>query len=397
MMRKYLFFIGLILTTAAAAQPPEAVKASLIPGEVVSISEKAIVVKTKDAQVSVELSPKTEFKRVAPERPNLSAATSAALADIAVGDKVIVSGVFGDDKSKLPARTVYLMSQSDIAKRNANEAQRWTTRGISGKVASVNPQTGQIGVEVRGLAGTSNVMVNAKDGATFKRYAPNSVKYSEAVASSVSDIKSGDMLRAVGDKSADGLSFQAEEIVTGAFQTVAGTVKSIDAEKNEIVITNLQTKKDVTVALGTASVMKKFPEEMAQRMVQFQGAGGPRPAGAGGQAAQPAGSQPGGQPGPGGNPAGGPGRMMGPGGRAGGIDEMLERFPTITASDLKVGDMIAVSSTRSGSMDKISAIKLLAGIEPFIRAAQASGNMQQRPGQQGGGFNIPGLDGFDSP
>jgi len=89
--------------------------------------------------------------------------------------------------------------------------------------------------------------------------------------------------------------------------------------------------------------------------------------------------------------------MMGPGGRAGGIDEMLERFPTITASDLKVGDMIAVSSTRSGSMDKISAIKLLAGIEPFIRAAQASGNMQQRPGQQGGGFNIPGLDGFDSP
>jgi hypothetical protein len=153
-------------------------------------------VKTKDAQVSVELSPKTEFKRVAPERPNLSAAISAALADIAVGDKVIVSGVFGDDKSKLPARTVYLMSQSDIAKRNANEAQRWTTRGISGKVASVNPQTGQIGVEVRGLAGTSNVMVNAKDGATFKRYAPNSVKYSEAVASSVSDIKSGDMLRA---------------------------------------------------------------------------------------------------------------------------------------------------------------------------------------------------------
>jgi hypothetical protein len=89
--------------------------------------------------------------------------------------------------------------------------------------------------------------------------------------------------------------------------------------------------------------------------------------------------------------------MMGPGGRAGGIDEMLERFPTITASDLKVGDMIAVSSTRSGSMDKISAIKLLAGVEPFIRAAQASGNMQQRPGQQGGGFNIPGLDGFDSP
>ena len=90
---------------------------------------------------------------------------------------------------------------------------------------------------------------------------------------------------------------------------------------------------------------------------------------------------------------------MGPGGRGGGIDEMLERFPTISAADLKVGDMIAVSSTKNGSEDHISAIKLLAGVEPFIRAAQASGNLQGagRGAQGGGGFNIPGLDGFDVP
>ena len=86
------------------------------------------------------------------------------------------------------------------------------------------------------------------------------------------------------------------------------------------------------------------------------------------------------------------------GGRGGGIDEMLERFPTITAADLKVGDMIAVSSTRSDSADHISAIKLLAGVEPFIRAAHASGNLRGQ-GQGGGqaSFNIPGLDGFDVP
>jgi len=85
------------------------------------------------------------------------------------------------------------------------------------------------------------------------------------------------------------------------------------------------------------------------------------------------------------------------GGRGGGIDEMLERFPTIAATDLKVGDMVAVSSTKNGAMDKISAIKLLAGVEPFIRAAQASGDLQR--GGRGGqnSFNIPGLDGFDSP
>ena len=86
------------------------------------------------------------------------------------------------------------------------------------------------------------------------------------------------------------------------------------------------------------------------------------------------------------------------GGRGGGIDEMLERFPTISAADLKVGDMIAVSSTRGASVDHISAIKLLAGVEPFVRAAQASGNLRgQGQGGGQGSFNIPGLDGFDVP
>ena len=391
----FLFAVSFICVLAVSAQT-EGVKASLVPGDVVSISDKQIVIKTKDAPLNVELTPKTEFKRVSAERPSIASAVPSALADIVVGDKVVVSGVFGDDKSKLPARTVYLMAKSDIAQRNAKEAEKWS-RGISGKVASVNSQTGQISVEVRNLMGSTTVVITPKEGAAFKRYAPNSVKYSEAVESSVGAVQAGDMIRAAGDKSADGLSLAAEEIVTGAFQTIAGTVKSIDVEKNEVVITNLQTKKDVTVALGTASVMKKFPEEFAQRMVQFQGAGmqgggpGARPAGTPGgsqpvQTAPPAGSQ--GQP-------GGPVRMMPGGGRGGGIDEMLERFPSITAADLKAGDMIAVSSTKNGTLDKISAIKLLAGVEPFIRAAQASG--QQGRGGQQGGFNIPGLDGFDVP
>ncbi len=373
-----------------------AVKASLVPGDVVSINEKTILIKTKDSQLTVELTEKTEFKRVAADRPSLASAVPAAISDVVVGDKVVISGVFGEDRSKLPARTVYLMSKADIAQTKAKEAEKWTTRGISGKIATVNPQTNQLGVEMRTMSGTSTIMVTPKANVVFKRYAPNSVKYSEALASSMTDIKPGDMLRAVGDKSADGAAFSAEEIVTGAFQTIAGTVKSIDVAKNEIVITNLQTNKDLTIGLGTASVLKKFPEEIAQRMVQFQGAGA---SGGGGQ--RPAGQQTApqktGQTPPANGQPGGPVRMMMAGGARGGLDEMLERFPNITAADLKVGDMVAVSSTRDGVVDRISAIKLLAGVEPFIRAAQASGGLQ-RAGRGGqGSFSIPGLDGFDSP
>ena len=95
----------------------------------------------------------------------------------------------------------------------------------------------------------------------------------------------------------------------------------------------------------------------------------------------------GGQPG-----AGGPG-----GGPRGGIDDMLERFPAITVADLKVGDMIAVSSTKTASADHITAIKLLAGVEPFIRMAQMSAARNQGRGQGTQSLNIPGLDGFDMP
>jgi len=134
-------------------------------------------------------------------------------------------------------------------------------------------------------------------------------------------------------------------------------------------------------------VMKKFPEEMAQRLAASQG-GGPRPGGPAPGGARPQGDAP-----AAGTPAG-PGGRPGAGGSRGGIDDMLERFPIITASDLKVGDVIAVSSTRTTNLDRITAIKLLAGVEPFLRAAQAQAAASGQRGQGALSLDIPGLDGF---
>ena len=129
--------------------------------------------------------------------------------------------------------------------------------------------------------------------------------------------------------------------------------------------------------MGSRSTLKKFPEEMATRMAAFgagggqAGAGGGRPMGQGGrQQGRPMGGPPagGGQGRPGGG-APGAGMGMRPGGSAGGVDDMFDRFPSITIADLKPGDMIAVSSTKGGDMTRITAIKLLSGVEPFVRAA----------------------------
>jgi hypothetical protein len=393
MSGRYLNILACLLLTfasSAAFGQTGGVKPSVATGDVASIDAAKIVLQTKDGVLDLLLSDKTEYKRVPPENPSLKAAVAATYSDVGVGDKLMVTGIMADDRKSMPARAVYIMTKGDIAQRNAKDAEKWTTRGISGRVASVDTITNQVKIEVRGLAATTTVVLTPKEGAKLLRYAPNSVKFSEAKASSISEIQAGDMLRASGDRSADGASFAAEEIITGAFRTVAGTVKTIDAAKNEVVITDLQTKKDVIVELGSASVMKKFPEEMAQRMAAFQG-GGARPGGApgaGGPAAQT------GQPG--GGPPNGGGRP-GMGGARGGIDDMLERFPNITAADLKAGDMIAVSSTRTANLDKITAIKLLSGVEPFIRAAQAQAAAGGGRGQGTLSLDIPGLDGFGGP
>lgn len=375
------------------------VKPSVVTGDVTSIEAGKIVLHTKDGIIDVMLSDKTVYKRVPPENPDPKAAVASSFADIGVGDKLLVTGIFPGDKKTLPARSVYLMTKSDIAQKQVKESERWATRGISGRVASVDQITKQIKIEVRGLANTTSVVLTPKDGAKVLRYAPNSVKFSEAQSSTVNDVLAGDMLRAIGDRSADGASFAAEEIVAGAFRTVAGTVKAVDAAKNEVVITDAQSKKDITVELGSASVLKRFPAEMAQRMAGIQSgqAGGARPGGGPGGAGAPAarpqanGAPNGGQSGP-----GGPGRGFG-GGGARGIDDMLERFPNITAADLKTGEVIAVSSTKNSTPERITAIKLLAGVEPFLRAAQAQAAGAGGRGQGALSLDIPGLDGFGGP
>ena len=391
-MQKTFTFIVLFLLLGVAnllAQSADiGIKATLAAGEVTSVASDKIVLQTKDGTIEVVLSDKTEYKRIPPENPILPAAVASSFSEIGVGDKLLVTGKVSADKKTIPAKAVFLLTKSDIAQKNTKEREEWKTRGISGQIKAINPTTKEITVSVRSIIGSKDVMVTPKDQARILRYAPDSVDYNEAVASSFSEIKVGDSLRALGDKNADGSTFSAEKIISGAFQTIAGTITAIDTEKNEITINSIQTKKDITITVGKNSVLKQFPAEMAQRMAQFQ-------------IAQASGIQPGGQgtrP-PQGNVPGGQGSGAGfRGGGGGSIDDMLERFPNITIADLKVGEMIAASSTKGANTERITAIKLLSGVEPFLKTPQLpQGGRRNGQGGQDSGFSIPGLEGAEFP
>jgi hypothetical protein len=399
--------VSVFVSSATAQQQPQVPKS--LPGEVNSIdtASNQLKLKTNTGEITVSLDAKTEFKRVSPDKPSdLSLATSSSLSEISVGDKIVAVGILSDDKKTLSqTRRVFLLTKTDVAKKQEADQARWAMRGIAGKVTALNPATNTITVELRGgFGGARTMSVTTSNKTVFHRYAPNSVKFSDAKASNFSELKVGDQLRAVGEKSTDNTGLTAEEILFGSFRMVAGKVTAIDAAKGEIIVKDLQTNKDVTIAVNTDTMLRRFPPEAAQRMAQMQAmrvAGGSAGMSSGVNGGVGAGGQ---RPNGGQTPANGMGGVRPEGGTGGGqgrgrgdVDSMLEQMPALSLTELKVGDAVAASSSVSASPDRVTAIKFVAGIEPFLIAPQPSGMPQGNRPQSSPSINIPGLDGIGAP
>jgi hypothetical protein len=266
---------------------------------------------------------------------------------------------------------VIVMKKIDLEARQHSEQQDWQKRGIGGLVSAVDPATGDITIAMTSLAGKKVVTVHTTKATVVRRYAPNSVKFDDAKPSTLADIKPGDQLRARGDHNEDGTQFTAEEIVSGSFRNIAGTVSSIDAATGTMTVSDAISKNPVQVKVTTESQLRKLPVPMAQRIAMRLKGGG---AGAGGQAAgggsasaaKPAES--GGAPGA--TNAGGEGAQGR--GAGGDLQQVLSRLPASSLSDFQKGDAVMIVSTE-GTGDAVTAITVVGGVEPILTAAPKGG------------------------
>ena len=365
--------VGLTINISAQAQTPEptadpSIAAKHAIGEVKSIdaAAKQITIKTDaGSTLLVSLNDKTTYKRLAPGEQTLTNATAITLSDIAEGDRVMARGTVSADRKSVPALMVIVMTKGDIAKKHESERLEWRRRGILGVITALKPDAKEITITNRTMVGAQTIVIPVKEETEMRRYAPDSIKFADAKPSAFAELKVGDQLRALGDKSEDGLRFTPVKVVTGSFRTVAGTVKEINAATGEIKIADLEKKQPLTIVIKQDAVLRRFPpaSEMGAMMggmgrgpgAGAPGAGGPPPAQGQPQAARPQGAGPGG-PGPG-----------GPGGRGGfNINEMLERLPTISFADVKVGDTIIVSSTQGVDPTRLTAIALVSGADTLL-------------------------------
>lgn len=376
-------------TPATPAQQPgdPGITANGAMGEVkvIDAAGRQLIVKTDAGSlVTVSLGDKTVYMRLAPGEKTLTNAAKIAFTDVGEGDRVWARGKVADDHKSVPAAALIVMNKADIAKKQEAERAEWKRRGVLGIITALKPETKEITISSRTLAGQQSITIPITDKVELRRYAPDSIKFADAKPSEFAEIKVGDQLRALGERSPDALSLTAEKVVTGAFRVVAGVVSAVDAATGEVKINDLQTKQPLTIVVKQDAVLRRFPSAAQMGgMMAMMGRGGQGPGGqaappAAGQGAPPAAGQsnrPNGAP-------GGPPQGGGPGGgRTGGgpnIQDMLERLPTITIADVKVGDTIIVSSTKGADPTRLTAISVISGADTLLNMMAAR---QQAAGQ----------------
>ena len=388
-----MLFLGAVSHPAAQAQQTNSPAIAKRIGAIKTISGSVLTLSQDSGpDITATVAPNARLLRIAPGAKDLKDAAAIQLQDLQVGDRVRVRGQASADGNAIAALEVIVMARTDLDARRQQEQQDWQKRGIGGLVSSVDPAAGTVKISVTGLSGKKEITVQASKATVIRRYAPDSVKFDDAKASSLQDIHPGDQLRARGDRSADGLQLTADEIVTGSFRNIAGTVNSVDASAGTVSVQDLLSKKAVVVKITSESQLHQLPQQMAQRIaVRLKGsmpAGTPGAAGAG---AAGAGSSAAGKGSPEtvGSATSGGGANGGPPGspRAGGgadFQQILNRMPAVTLADLHKGDAVVVVATE-GATSASTAITLLTGVEPILQAAPTAGQaMMLTPWSLGG-------------
>ena len=368
------------------AAPASAVKQ--VVGTIKAINGKTITL-TSDAGMNVfaTVTDSTRIVRVEPGHTDLKTAVPLTFEELQTGDRILIRGALSADGSSLTASGVIAMKHADLQAKQQQVLDDWQKRGIGGLVSSVDPAAGVINVSVVTATGARTIAIHTSKSTILRRYAPDSVKFDDAKISAVADIRPGDQLRARGARSQDGADLTADEIVSGSFRNISGTVVSVDAASNTLTVTDLVSKKPVVVKVTAQSQIRKLSPAVAQGLAaRLKGpATAQTPSGNAPAAAAGAGAGPrtlGGAVGaPGGGAAGG-----GRGGGAADFQQVVSRMPPATLMDFQKSDAVMIVSTSSADNSGVTAITLVGGVEPILAASpNASQDMVLSPWNVGGG------------
>ncbi len=373
----------IVLGAASVAQIPTSSSNPRLIGTVVSVTNDAVIVHPESAgsvDVTVAITPQTRLLRSAPGETSLKTAQPLDLHDLAPGDRVLIRPA-GEDASHPTAALLVAMKQADISQAHRQEASDWQRRGIAGIVDTVDAPSGTVRLKAQG--GAPAIAVHTTASTVVRHYAAASTAFADARKATLADIHPGDQLRARGQKSDASDQLAAEEIVVGSFRNIAGTVLTIDSSANTLSLTDLATRRPVTLQIEAGTQLRRLPPEAAARLARRAGAG------SGANSGQNSGS---GLAAPVPTIADASGRTPGPARPQGGdAAALLSRAPSITPADLHKGDAVMIVASGPEAKQPV-AITVIAGVEPLLQASpEASAGLFSASWNLGGG--APGEEG----
>jgi hypothetical protein len=183
------------------------------------------------------------------------------------------------------------------------------------------------------------------------------VKFSDAKPSTFEQIKVGDQMRALGAKSEDGGRFTAEKLVSGTFRNLGVTVVAVDLQNHAITVKDLASGQPVMVRTNADSKLHHTPPSVAHALAALN---------SGSTSAGKPGSESGAEPVD--------------------VQQLLERAPVLDLGELKPGDPLIVVSTEGAKPSEVTAIDILADVEPIL-AARPKGSNQVVVGSWSLGMN----------
>jgi co-chaperonin GroES (HSP10) len=370
-----------------AASPSSAVALKPV-GVAKAISGNVITLATDAGQtVNIIVQDSARLVRISPGQKDLKDAAPIQLQDVRVGDRILARGKPSDDGKSVEASSIVLMKESDVAAKQERDREDWQKRGVGGLVSKVDAASGTITLAAPVIGDAKPITIHVSKSTIIRRYSPDSIKFDDATSGTIDQVNAGDQLRARGVRSADGTELTADEVVSGTFRNVAGLVISTDAASNRVTVTDLATKKPLTLRITADSQLRKLPSMVAQRIAsRLRGGSADGASGA---------------PASGGSPPGSTGQS-GQGGNGGGVhssgspdfQQMLKRMPAVTIADLQKGDAVMIVTTQGSATTQPTAITLLSGVEPILSASPNSNRaaMLLSPWNLGGGADAAGAN-----
>ena len=359
-------------------------------GEIISIDQTSgkIVIQT-DAKLSVTVvfSDKTAFRRVAPGETSLSNAETIKITDLKVGDRVLVPNWNSADE-QAAVRQIIVMARAAIEQTRTAEQEKRRARTLGGRITAINAEKKEITIQSRGRGNPETLIVDASGKAKLLRYAPDSLKLSDAVPGAFADLRIGDQIRVIGDRSSsDAARVTAEEIIFGSVARTVGTISEINAARGEVVIKNNQSGQTITVAIGKNTTLRRITPEVAadlrERFERRARRQERNTAKTDGQTNQPQNRE--------------RRRERNADGQNNNRRQLFENLPAITVSDLKKGDAVLITGTNAASATQMTAVSIIAGdgdLQQILLRTQGGRDGNMSPGLPGNvsGGNAAGDD-----